>query len=140
MTSHAFTPKIPEKQIDVIASGRNARKGRIALDLEHDVRFSTNALESYSFARWEPVIFDAMVVAAAIEYGDRVVKRRPQGWARRLSLRIPVHNPDRWNAPDVSSTLHDAVGFLTGDFWSIDFVKRSNEAPSPTQDHLNLPV
>ena len=55
--------------------------------------FSTAGLESYAFARWEPVIYDAMVVAAAIEYGDRILRRPPQGWARHIALRIPVHDP-----------------------------------------------
>ena len=123
MTSDTYTLRIPKREIDVVELGRRARKGRIALNLGRDVKFSTTALESYSFARWESVIYDAMVVGATIEYGDRIVRRPSQGWTRRISLRIPVHDPDRWTAPNVSVALHDAVEFLTGDYWSISFVK-----------------
>ena len=140
MTSSTFAQRIPEKKIDVVESGRLAREERMPLNLTQDVKFSTEALETYAFARWESVIYDAMVVAAAIEYGDRIVKRRPQGWARRISLQIPVHDPDRWVASDVSAALHDAIEFLTGDYWSISFIRRLRDAPSPSQGYLDLPV
>ena len=95
MTSHDIPErKIPNKKIDVIEPGRRVRNGRISLDLNQDVKFSTKALETYSFARWEPVIYDAMVVAAVIEYGDTIVKRPSLGWPRQISLRIPVHDPN----------------------------------------------
>jgi hypothetical protein len=140
MTSSAAAVRIPEIMIDVVEPGHRARKGRVCFDLGRDVQFSTAGLESYAFARWEPVIYDAMVVAAAIEYGDRILKRPTGGWARSISIRIPVDTPDRWNAPAVSTALQDAAEFLTGDYWSLEFVRRSRQAPSPSQDYLSLPV
>ena len=133
-------PYIPEGSIDVIEPGLRARKDRIGLDLLRDVTFSTGALESYAFARWEAVICDALVVAAAVEYSDRAVKRPQSGWPRRLSVRIPVHDPARWQDPKVSGALHEALGFLTGDFWQVDFVRRRSAAPAPPQEYLDLPV
>ncbi|MEW5704421.1 MAG: 7-cyano-7-deazaguanine synthase [Pseudomonadota bacterium] len=130
--------RIPDKAIDVVEKGRRPRKDKESFEFGRDFSFSTAALESYAFARWEEVIFDAMVVAAAIEYADRIVKRPPRGWPRQLSVRIPVHDPDRWNAPGIISSLHDAIGFLTGDYWSISFVKRHSRAPAPPLDYLNL--
>lgn len=131
---------IPERRIDVVESGRRARNQHVALVLGRDVTFSTAALETYAFARWEPVIYDAMVLAAAVEYGDRIVKRPSQGWKRRISLRLPVHEPQRWNDPAVAEALRDAVALLTGDDWSFEFVKRATAAPSPSQDFLHLPM
>lgn len=131
---------IPEKSIDVIEPGLRARKGRIALDLVRDLTFSAEALRSYAFARWEAVTCDALVLAAAVEFTDRVVKRPQSGWERRLTLRVPVHDPPRWQVPDVSGALHEALRFLTGDFWSVEFVKRRSKAPTPPQDFLNLGV
>jgi hypothetical protein len=133
-------PYIPAGDIDVIEPGLKARKGRIGLDLLNDINFSTEALESYAFARWEPVICDALVVAAAVEYCDRAVKRPLSGWARRLTIRVPVHDPVRWKDPKVSVALHDALGFLTGDFWQVDFLKRRSATPAPPQEYLDLPV
>jgi 7-cyano-7-deazaguanine synthase in queuosine biosynthesis len=36
--------------------------------------------------------------------------------------------------------LHEALGFLTGDFWRVEFVQRRSAAPAPPQNYLNLPV
>jgi hypothetical protein len=96
MTPTAYKAKTSEKAIDVVEPGRRPRKGHIAFDLGRDLEFNIDALRSYAFAPWEPVIYDAMVVAAAIEFSDRAVKRPSRGWARRISLRNPVHGPARW--------------------------------------------
>lgn len=121
---------IPEKEIELVEAGRRPRNDdSLVFNLDRDLNFSTKGLEYSTFARWEPLLFDAMVVAAAIEFGDRVVPRPSGGWARRLSLRIPVHDPDRWGEVSVLASLHDAIGFLTGDCWNITFVKRITPAP-----------
>jgi 7-cyano-7-deazaguanine synthase in queuosine biosynthesis len=139
MTVTAYKAKISERAIDVVEAGRRPRKGRIAFDLGRDLEFSTDGLRSYAFSSWEPVIYDAMVLAAAIEFSDRVIKRPSRGWARRISLRLPVHDPARWNNPAVSNSLHEVLGFLTGDFWTIEFVKRSKTVPAPMQECLPFP-
>ncbi|MCK5748058.1 MAG: hypothetical protein KAH44_17710, partial [Oricola sp.] len=89
MSSGPTQFRIPERSIEVVESGGTASSGWVPFDLGRDFEFSTEALETYAFASWEPVIYDAMVVAAAIEYGDRILKRPPRGWARRIALRIP---------------------------------------------------
>ena len=140
MSSGAGQNRIPRESIEVFESGGIAAGGWTPFHLDRDFQFSTEALETYAFASWEPVIYDAMVVAAGIEFGDRILRRPPRGWARKIALRIPVHDPDRWNDSELSKALLDAAGFLTGDFWSIEFVGRANPAPSPHSDYLNLPV
>ncbi len=140
MNIHAYKVQVPERSIDAIVRGRRLRKDRLGFDLTKDLHFSTRGLESYTFSRWQPVLYDAMVVAAAIEFADKTVKRPPRGWARRLNLRIPVHDSRRWAAPAVSDALLDALGFLTGDFWAITFVKRSSRTSPPAQERLDLGV
>lgn len=140
MSAHAEAVYIPEIAIDMLEPGRRARKGRHPVVLGRDIEFSVAGLQSYAFAGWSPVIHDATVVAAAVEYGDRVIKRPPHGWARRISVRIPVHEPHVWNGPDVSSALHDAVEFLTGDYWTLEFVPRSRLEAGPAQKDLRLGV
>lgn len=140
MNIHAYPVQVPELSIDAVESVRGQRKKSIAFHLKEDLKFSTEALQSYAFSRWDAVIHDAMVVAAVVEFADKSVKRPPRGWARRLCLRIPVHDPKRWQAPSVSDALHDALGFLTGDYWTIKFVKRTSKAEAPSQEHLNLGV
>lgn len=140
MTVHAYRPRIPTHEIDVVEPGGQPRKERTAFDLGRDLKFSTAALESYAFARWEPLIYDAMMLAAAVEYADRSTRRPALGWTRVLTLRLPVHTPDRWAAPDVVGSLQETLQFLTGDVWTIEFVQRRSEAPAPTQQCLQLPV
>lgn len=81
-----------------------------------------------------------MVVAAAIEFGDQTVKRPQSAWARKITLRIPVHEPGRWNDPAVASALTDAAEFLTGDYWALKFIRRSGPVQAPRQSLLSLPV
>lgn len=129
---------IPERKIDFLLDGQRPRSGYLAFALEEVFHFSTEGLESYSFSRWSPLVFDAMVVAAAIEFGDRIVKRPSHGWRRNISLRIPVHDPKLWDSSAIFGALHEAIGFLTGDQWQISFKKRNSEASAPKQDHLDF--
>jgi 7-cyano-7-deazaguanine synthase in queuosine biosynthesis len=56
-----------------------------------------------------------------------------------MELRIPVHDPDRWNDRRVAETLHEALNFLTGDYWEISFYKRAKTVEPPRQGQLILP-
>lgn len=112
--------------------------GWLDCEIDRDIRFSTAALESYAFSKWEPVIRDAMVVAASVEFTDRLFRRPSLGWARRLSIRIPVHDPDRWETPAVKDGLQDAIEFVTGDDWSISFFKRTEESEHSVEDRFPL--
>ena len=124
----------------VVERGTHDYTQRTEVALGDAIRFSTAGLESYSFSRWEPILYDAMVVAATIEYADRTVRRPSQGWARQISVCIPVHDPDRWNMHSVLSSLQDALEFLTGDYWEFRFRNRTRSADPPLQNLLGLPV
>ena len=132
--------RIPQTNVDVVGPAGRALRGWTPFVFKRDFDFSTTGLESYALSAWEDVIFDAMVVAAAVEYADSVSRRWRSHWARRLSIRIPVHDPDRWGAPAVSNALHDALGFVTGDRWSIQFVRRRCCPGAAPERYLSLPV
>lgn len=139
MTALAYRARVPAHAIDVVQSGR-ARRGWVAFNLAEDFSCSTVALESYAFAQWEPVIYDAMVVAASIEYADRHFRRPKLGWRRDFRIRVPVLEPRRWNDKSVHDALLDAASFLTGDTWAFDFVQRDGETPRPPQDCLQFDI
>lgn len=139
MTDDPAESELPEVHVDVCESGRRARRGCVRLELDRDVTFSTKGLEAYAFASWEPVVHDALIVAAAVEYADRILRRPSQSWSRRFWVRIPVHDPARWNVGAVLSSLTDALNFLTFDDWRLEFIQRRQAAPSPRQDYLHLP-
>ncbi len=126
-------------RVDVVEAGSRARRGCRPCEIGSDLTFSTSHLESYCLAQWEPVIFDALVVAAAVEFCDRIQRRQTQHWGRNIELRIPVHDPERWSAPAVGGSLKDALDFLTGDCWLISFAARKAPAYVPHQFPFDLP-
>ena len=83
---------------------------------------------------------DALLIAAAVEFADKSQRRPAYSWQRQFRLRIPVHGPSKWNEPKVSDALHDAVSFLTGDNWTIEFYERTKPMDQPHQGSLNLPA
>lgn len=128
----------PRLMMDVVEPGVRPRRGPAVCRIGMNVEFSTASLESYFFARWEPVAYDALLVAAAMEFADRIQRRPAYSWEREIELRIPVHDPDRWRAKSVAGALHDSLSFLTGDRWRIDFCARRKEVDQPHQGMLSL--
>jgi len=129
--------KAPEAAIDLLERSSVPRPGRRGFPIEA-IGLSTASLETYAFADWEPVIYDAMIVAAAVEYADRTVGRPARGWRRRFDIGVPVHDPARWEAAETKAALLDALGFLTGDDWSFEFIKRREALSPPRPAQLNL--
>ena len=114
MSRRAVRTELPQVKVAVRESGRSRQNGWIDCVLNRDIRFSMTALESYAFAKWEPVIFDAMLVAASVEFADVSCQRPSMGWARRLSIRVPVDEPARWEAPAVQGQLAQRPAFRHG--------------------------
>jgi len=131
----------PALGVDVVVEPENTvRRGRLRCAVGQHVTFSTEHLESYCFASWEPVIYDALLVAAAVEFADRTQRRSTMKWDRHIELRIPVHEPDRWNDSKVLDALHAALRLLTGDQWRIVIYPRVKPEPVPQQGRFDLPA
>lgn len=111
----------------------------IRCEIGKNLKFRTDGLESYFFSDWCPMLFDAMLVAAAVEFCDRSRQRSTVAWARHFILQIPVHDPHHWNKPAVMYSLLDALQALTGDYWELRFIGKDKPHPAPTVRHLNLP-
>lgn len=126
--------------VHVVEPGVRLRRGSLRCEIGKNVRFSTAGLQSYFFARWEPLTYDALLVAAAVEFADKTRRRPSLTWQRTIELSVPVHDPERWNDKTVAAPLHDALTFLTGDRWSVEFYKRTQEVSQPGQNRLNLEV
>jgi hypothetical protein len=124
--------------IQVAERGVLTTRGYLRCEIGSDLQFSTDSLESYFFARWEPAAYDALLVAAAVEFADITHKRPAHAWARSFNLRVPVHDPARWSSPSVSAALQETLAFLTGDHWTVTFYARKDQEPSPRQGLLAL--
>jgi hypothetical protein len=128
----------PELAVHVVEPGVRPGAGAVRCKIGENVEFSMASLESYFFARWEPVAWDALLVAAAVEFADRTKRRPAYSWSRRFELRVPVHNPRLWNSSKIETTLRDAIEFLTGDEWRFEFVARKKDVERPDQIQLSL--
>lgn len=135
--SDVYVP--PELRVQVLERGAHTRRRWTPCRIGHHVEFTTDKLESYCVASWEPVIYDALLVAAAVEFADRTLKRPALSWQREFRLVVPVHEPARWSDPRAADALHDALDFLTGDRWQIEFTERAAPLAEPKQQHFNLP-
>ena len=129
----------PSIAIDVTESPAGRRRGHVQCRIGEHVAFSTESLETYCVTNWEPIVYDALLVAAAVEFADRTLRRPALKWDRQIEIRIPVHDPDRWNHSAVSVALHDALEFLTGDGWQITFRSRLKQMEEPQQRRFELP-
>ena len=140
MTRQTFSGRtLPVLCVDVTEAGGRPRKGWVSCQIGRHVRFSTEQLESYCFAEWDAKVYDALLVAAVVEYCDRVVHRPALGWARHFRIRIPVHSPEIWRESKVSQSLIDALSFLMGDEWEVEFVQRRVPAEQPSQGRITVP-
>ena len=86
--------------------------------------------------RADPAAFDFLSIALAVTAADTFVNRdalADNAWVRSLDLDIPVARPDLWR--DVARPLEKALGFLSGDLWSLSF--RANGKAAPSIGHIN---
>ena len=132
--------KLPKIQVSVFEAGGRARKGWVPCEIDKNLNFTAENLASYFFASWEPIIFDAFLLTAAVEFCDRTHRRPSLGWGRDITLSLPVHDPAKWNQQQVLDTLHETLEFLTGDCWHISFIKRQKIATPPEQGLFDLAI
>lgn len=111
----------------VVESGQRRRTHS-----EHEIRLGTDViishdqLRQYLAQRLQPEDVDLLLLAGVVARIDRTVKRHlASGWARRLHVKMCVHEPERWERADVRVSLQEALNLLTGDTWSFEFYSRS---------------
>ena len=124
--------------IHVAEPGVCAASSALRCKIGEQVEFSSTSLESYFFAKWEPIAWDVLLVAAAVEFADRTKRRPAYTWRRFFELRVPVHDPRHWTSPKVETALRDALELLTGDAWRFEFVARRKQVERPAQVQLSL--
>lgn len=132
--------EFPAIKVSVLEKGQKPKSSWKSCIIGEHISFDTSKLETYCLAPWQSVIFDMMLLAAAVEFCDRVKRRPLSGRGRNISLRLPVHEPERWNADNVLRTLYDALSFLTGDIWNISFTARKNPESPPRQSSFAMPT
>jgi hypothetical protein len=130
---------LKELTVDVVEPGSRPRRGAHVCELGRHLLFDTEILETFSSTNWQPVVYDALVVAAAVEFSDRSLGRSSMNWGRRFHIHIPVHDPARWSEFAVRRALVEALNFLTGDDWHFIFRARKAQAAKPAQNRMEFP-
>ncbi|WP_270373645.1 7-cyano-7-deazaguanine synthase [Marinicauda sp. Alg238-R41] len=100
------------------------------------IKFNAVALASFNLTSWEPVLYDAMLVAASVEFCDHSCRRPIYCWSRTFDVSIPLHEPSRWSDQPVKTALERTLRFLTGDTWRFHFSKLVPDIGAP--DTLNF--
>jgi len=69
-------------------------------------------------------MIDVLRVASTIYAVDRLVRRQrrsPSDWGRRISCSIPVRDYDFWTMARVVELIGEAIDFVSGDRWQLQF-------------------
>lgn len=127
-------------RVEVLDTNRNPAKGWTPCREGVHLSFDTERLESYCLAEWSSLVYDGLMLTAAVEFCDRMKKRPIMSWARNIYLKVPVHNLDHWNSAAVQESLHAALELLTGDRWQVSFYARKKAIIKPTQTRFSLPT
>lgn len=113
------------------------RKGETPCIIGRHVEIDTEALENYCFQRVTSREYELALLAGIVAFADRTFRRKySQGWSRRIEITVPVGDPEFWNK--TKSSLHEALEFLTGDCWEIQFESRRVPVDKLKQDILSL--
>ena len=140
MKMSALVHRHPSIHVCVAEPGAPAARGAVRCEIDRELKFSTESLESYFFAEWKEEAYDALLLAAAVEFADKSRRRSSTNWRRSIDLRVPVHDVERWQQAAVTEALGDALEYLTGDSWTITFYGRRRRASKPRQSLLKLPT
>jgi 7-cyano-7-deazaguanine synthase in queuosine biosynthesis len=95
----------------------------------------------------EPVMADAVEIAAYVFTSDRLVQRgssrmRRMGadWRRNFRFVIPVRKPEIWSQHEVHDALVDTLTFLSDDEFTFEFKKRDLSASTDPFLGFNEPA
>lgn len=120
-------------------SAKKRRGAQIDCVIGRDLKLSPSALQDYSAKLLTPKEQDLVIVAGAVAYADRMVRRkRARGWARHIELSIPVSMPSFWNKPEIMTALLDAIEYVSGDHWIIHPVQGPAESLAKKQTSLDF--
>jgi 7-cyano-7-deazaguanine synthase in queuosine biosynthesis len=134
----AVNLEIPILRVHVVEKNGSPKSNFIACEIDVNLKFRVSDLGTYFFKGFESLVYDAMLVAASVEYCDKIQHRPVFEWARSFELFLPVHDPEHWRQESVLGPLHESLEFLTGDKWQISFYRRKKSQEEPPQLTLNL--
>lgn len=81
---------------------------------------------------------DLFRLAGGVFVADKVALREETSdrWTRELELVVPVSAPGTWR--DASAPLHEALRFLSGDRWSVEFTQLAPDPGAVVQESVHF--
>jgi len=99
----------------------------VAVHAGKQFRFDLDAISGLHLGEPSAHLVDLLRIASSIYVVDRLVKRRMPSGAKRSSraigLNISVLDPSFWSGPEIRDALTEAVDFVSGDFWDVEFTQ-----------------
>jgi len=127
----------PAAEIYIAEENESVRRRFLCRD-GVDIHYRPEVLLKFFFRPPTPQILDVLRIVASIAHADRRIPRRHSVcWGRDIELDIPVSDPEFWH--NTASKLRAVAELVTGDFWSFQFRKLSNEIELPTEGYLAFP-
>lgn len=114
-------------RVDYFSMYRHEGRGQVST-------VGTGLLRDVSRARLAPGTraWDFLTLALAVNAADLAVERAhsPDGWTRTIHLQVALHEPAPFRA--IGEKIAEALRFLTGDFWRLQFVEGGEPPPRST--------
>jgi len=114
-----------EDELPVVLYGRSDTPGAVSIGATALARLKRKGFIV------DPRAWDLFSIALSVIAADTAVRRgdSPDGWTRKLDLRIAVSDPDLWSSQ--KQLLERQLQFLTTDIWSLTFTDRGILPPPP---------
>lgn len=128
---------------------------QVRTDREQPVDAATDVLldwfagdRAHSTVQYEPAYLaglapsalarDLFRLAGGVFVTDKVALRDEtrDRWTRDLELVVPVSEPDTWR--EASTPLHEALSFLSGDRWSVEFTELPRAPVGAVQESVHF--
>lgn len=114
-------------------------KEELKVPLGDGVSILTGALHDVCFTQSTPLAHDLSTVLGAVRCADRsILRKHARGWGRRVFITLPVYELNVWRQGGVVHSLEDVLQYLTGDEWSVRFVKRRRKPVLTGQTSLQM--
>jgi 7-cyano-7-deazaguanine synthase in queuosine biosynthesis len=83
---------------------------------------------------------DFLLIASTVYAIDKIVPRAsaPDLWKRTLDVTMPLHEPAPWGI--AVKTLSEALSYLTGDEWSLEFVQAEAHFAQRRRNRRKRPI
>lgn len=107
-----------------------------------EISLDIGAITEKMVQQLPPAMYDLLKIATYVYVGDQMISRGgirsfdyAEKWNRDLCFEIPVQEIDIWSDGEIKSLLEEALSFVSGDTYTLNFVKRP---PSSFPEFLNF--